>query len=407
MKITRISSATVEANFDWTIVRVETDERITGHGEAFLQSGLPAQVRVFDRLLVGSDPLNVGPLWTRMCWAASAEQARHAISGIETALLDIKGQALGVPIWQLLGGRYREKVRIYLDCHAGQSLESIGPLLLRRRPEWAGGGEASGSYFDPSTEDAADFTPEAYAAAARAAVGRGYTALKFDLDVPTPGVAADPHARVLAPAQLDHLLSLVEAVIAAVPRTVEVAFDCHWRFTLRDATRLSQAVQHLPLAWLEDPTPPHDIEALRAMRRASSTSIGMGENWYGLEAFQEPISAEVIDVVLPDLQKCGGLREGQRIAELAGLHNLLVSPHNISGPIGTLASAHLCAAIPNFLALEFHAADVPFFDSLLAGREGPLVRDGHVEVGDAPGLGAVPNMEVLARYAKAGEPIFD
>src|SRR5205807_2362793 len=142
----------------------------------------------------------------------------------------------GVPVHQLLGGAFRRRVRMYADCHGGHALESLGPLLMRRPARWADsrGQQPAGTYFDAdATADAAGYTPEAYAAAARGAVASGFTALKFDLDVPTLGMEPDAHARLLGPAQHDHLVSLVEAVMDAVPRTIEVAFDCHWRFALR------------------------------------------------------------------------------------------------------------------------------------------------------------------------------
>lgn len=407
----RVTSAVIEANFDWTLVRVETDEGTSGIGECFFDPGLSATIAEFGDLLAGEDPLDVDRLAARMRWAASAGQAMHAISGIEAALLDLKGRALGVPIWQLLGGAFRRRVRIYADCHAGATLESLGPLLVRRHPAWLESppepaGDPGGGYFDSFGDRHEVYTPEAYAAKARAAVAAGFTFLKFDLDVPTPGVEPDHHARALVPAQLDHLVALVEATVAAVPRTVEVAFDCHWRLTRRDAVRLARAIEDMPVAWLEDPLPPGDIGSLRAVTECSSTPIGTGENWYLRDGFREAVETGAIDVALPDLQKCGGLREGQRIAELADLHGLLVAPHNISGPIGTLASAHVAAAIPNFLAVEFHASDVPFFDELLGEGFRPLIREGHIDLSDAPGLGVDLDLDAARRYAKAGEPFF-
>lgn len=413
MRITGITSAVIEANFDWTLVRVETDEDVSGLGEAFFGPGLPAQIREFADVLVGEDPRDIDRLYQKMRWAASAGPIAgfgfHAISGIEAALWDLKGKLLGVPIWQLLGGRFRDRVRIYADCHAGHTLESLGPLLQRRTPAWTGS-EPTGAqrgYFEALPEEGEEFTPKAYADKAREVVASGFTALKFDLDVPVPGTAApDPYARALSGAQLDHLVALVEEVCAAVGPQVDVAFDCHWRFTVKDAVRLVKAVEHLPVAWIEDPTPPENPTALARVTRASATAVGCGENWYQREGFREPLALDALDIALPDLQKCGGLGEGKRIAELVDLHDLPVSPHNIAGPIGTMASAHVCAAIPNFHTLEFHAQDVPFFDELLAGG-GPLIQNGSITVPDAPGLGVDVDLEVAARHAKPGERFFE
>lgn len=413
MKITGLQTAVVEANFDWTLVRVESDHGVRGLGECFFAPGLTAMIREFGELLEGENPLDTDRLYQKMRWAASGTgiggAAFHAISGIEAALLDLKGRALGVPVWQLLGGRFRDSVRVYADCHAGESLESLGPLLRRRTPAWMGGGDPADTgtgYFEAGAGEAEEFAPEAYAARAREMVARGFTGLKFDLDVPVPGAAPpDPYARGMLPGQIDHLVRLVEAACEGAGPNAEVAFDCHWRFTLPDAVRLATRIEHCPVAWLEDPTPPENPAALARVTSATSTPIGCGENWYTREGFREALAVGALDVVLPDFQKCGGLAEGKRIAELADLHDLPVSPHNISGPIGTLAGAHLAAAIPNFKSLEFHALDVPFFDELLEGGE-PLIAGGHIVLPEGPGLGRELDLDVARRYAKPGEPFF-
>jgi gluconate/galactonate dehydratase len=416
MRISRVVTAVVEANFDWTYVRVETDEGVSGLGECFFAPGLSAMIREFESILVGEDPRDIDRLYQKMRWASSAGSIAgftyHAISGIEAALWDLKGRALGVPIWQLMGGKFRDRVRIYADCHAGHTLESLGPLLQRRSPEWltALSGEQAvraAGYYEALPDDYESFTPKAYAAKAVAVRDAGYSALKFDLDVPVEGTAApDPYARTLSPAQLEHLAALVSETCAAVGRHVEVAFDCHWRFTLKDALKLAKMIEGVPVAWLEDPTPPENPTTLARLTAATSTPIGCGENWYTRDGFREALATGAIDVALPDFQKCGGLGEGKRIADLVDMHDLPVSPHNISSPIGTMASVHVAAAIPNFHTLEFHAQDVPFFDALLAGGC-PLIVDGHVAVPDGPGLGVELDLEVAATYAKPGERFFD
>jgi gluconate/galactonate dehydratase len=412
MRITGIDTCVLEANFDWTLVRIQTDAGVSGLGECFFAPGLTAMLREFGELLEGENPLDVDRLYQKMRWAASATSVAgavyHAISGIDAALLDLKGRALGVPVWQLLGGRFRDRVRIYVDCHAGSSLESLGPLLLRRTPAWLGE-EAEGAgtgYFESAAGSEEEFSPDAYAAKAAEVVKAGYTALKFDLDIPVVGtVTPDPYSRGLLPAQMDHLVRLVEAACEAAGPHAEVAFDCHWRFTVQDAVRLARRIEHCPVAWLEDPTPPENPTTLARVTASTSTPIGCGENWFTREGFREALALGALDVVLPDLQKCGGLSEGKRIAELADMHDLPVSPHNISGPIGTLASAHVAAAIPNFKSLEFHALDVPFFDELLSGG-GPLIQDGHIVLPESPGLGRELDLDVARRYAKPGEPFF-
>lgn len=412
MKITHVTTAVVEANFEWTLIRIDTDEGVSGLGEAFFGPGLTAMVAEFGSILVGEDPLNIDRLYQKMRWASSGGPVGgfgyHAISGIEAALWDLKGRALGVPIWQLLGGRFRDRVRIYVDCHAGQTLEALGPLLQRTTPTWTGlAPTVARGYYEELPEPSDAFSPKAYGEKAREVVEQGFTALKFDLDVPVSGTTdPDPYARTLSPAQLNHLVSLVEETCEAAGDHVDVAFDCHWRFTVKDAVRLAKAIEHVPVAWLEDPTPPDNPHTLARVTASTSTAVGCGENWYQREGFREPLTLDALDIALPDFQKCGGLGEGKRIAELADIYDIPVSPHNISGPIGTLASAHVAAAIPNFHSLEWHAMDVPFFEELLAGDEA-LISQGHIRVPDKPGLGVELDLHVAKRYAKANEPFFE
>ena len=413
MQITAVSTAVIEANFDWTFVRVTSDEGVAGLGEAFCTPGLTAIVRELAPLFVGEDPRNVEPI-TRKLRLATAHASsgggaiHHAISGIEAALWDLNARLLEVPLYRLFGGAFRRRIRIYADCHGGEALESYSAILLSRRPAWIGtplgeSEEIPELHWDP-VEHTGVYTAEAYANRTRQMVALGFTALKFDLDLPRlPG--EDLHARTISPRQLEMQVELAAAAIDAAPPDVQVAFDCHWRYAPHDALRLARALEQYPVLWLEDPVPPEDPISMAAVTRATSTPIATGENTYLASGFDRLLQHQAVDVVAPDLQKAGGLGEARRIAELADRHYLPFAPHNISGPIGTLASAHLCAAVPNFLALEWHAASVPFFDELVTGP--PVIQDGHVALADAPGLGVELNLEVCRRFARRDEPFFD
>src|SRR5438270_3824642 len=191
MKITNVTTAVLEANFDWTFVKIETDEKITGYGEAFLGPGLSGVIREFGALLIGEDPVSIDRIVRRLrlsCVHASPGLTFHAIGGIETALLDLIGKRHGMPVWQILGGKYRDSVRIYADCHAGDALESINPLLVPRTPQWMKKQEGEGQKsivslkhhgWDASKKD--HLTPESYAARAQEMAARGFTMLKFDV----------------------------------------------------------------------------------------------------------------------------------------------------------------------------------------------------------------------------------
>jgi L-alanine-DL-glutamate epimerase-like enolase superfamily enzyme len=330
----------------------------------------------------------------------------NAISGIETALWDALGQWLGTPVYQLLGGKFRDSVRIYADCHAGKALESLDAVLQSRRPSWTsvqGHGEASD--FLERIAAKVIFTPEMYAERARAMAAKGFTALKFDIDVPNP-YGLDHYNRCLSNREIDYMVSLVAAAREALGPEKDLAIDCHWRYNVNDARKLAQACEPFRLMWLEDPVPPENVDALKEIKAATRTPIASGENLYLFEGFRRILERQALSIVSPDLQKVGGLGEARRIAEFADSYYVAVAPHNISSPLGTIASVHSCASMPNFLALEFHASDVPFWDKLVDGIPKPIIQNGYIRVPDKPGLGVTLNEEVARRFARAGEPFF-
>jgi L-alanine-DL-glutamate epimerase-like enolase superfamily enzyme len=413
MRIRTVTTAVVEANYDWTIVRVESDEGVLGWGEAFCAPGLPETIRELAPLIEGRDARHVEPLVRRLHLAtahvSSGGTVYHAISGIEAALWDLAARSLGVPLWQLFGGSFRDRVRVYADCHAGEALTSYSATLVARRLPWM---TDATEELDAEPEEhwspaeAADvYTPEAYATRAREMADRGFTAVKFDLDLPLLP-HEDLYARTISAAQLERQLALAEATVEAVAGRAEVAFDLHWRYAPADALRLARALEHLPVLWLEDPTPPQDLASVARIAERTTTPFCTGENLYRLDAFAALIDHGGVDILAPDIQKVGGLADTRRIAALADVHSRPLAPHNIAGPIGTLASAHVCASIPNFLALEWHAASVPFYDELLT-TGGPVIEDGYITVPDRPGNGAELDLDVARRYARPGAPFFD
>lgn len=410
MRITNITTAVIEANYDWTIVRVDTDEGIAGLGEAFCAPALTQTIRELAVLLVGQDPREVEPLVRTLHLAtahvSSGGTVHHAISGIEAALWDVAARAAGQPLWRLFGGKFRDRVRIYADCHAGAALTSYSAVLVSRRLPWmeTGPGADELEYHWAPAEQHDTYTPQAYADRARRTAALGFTALKFDLDLPLLE-HEDLYARTISARQLERQVALAEATCAAAPG-VEIAFDLHWRYAPADALRLAVALEHLPLLWLEDPTPPQDLESIARLCERTTTPIATGENLYRLDGFAALVGRGGVDVLAPDIQKVGGLSDTRRIASYADVHSRPVAPHNISGPIGTMASANVCASIPNFLVLEWHAASVPFFDDLhTLGR--PLIEDGYITLPDGPGLGIDLDLDVCRRYARADEPFFD
>jgi len=372
LAITDVSTMVLQANFPWGIVKVETDAGIVGYGEVHGEGPTdPGR-------LEGQNPLDIERVRDVM-WEPGP--------GVEMALWDIKGKVLDVPVYELLGGKYRDSVRVYCDTHGGESL-----------------GEAQSGTVDPRDV----YTPESYAEAAREVVDAGFDALKFDLDVRTHA-DVDTAARRLDNAAIEHKVSLVEAVREEVGDEVDLGFDLHWNFTVETATRLAEKLEPYDLAWLEDPVPPRKYDAHRRVREATSCPIMTGENLRDPGEFKEMLDAEGMDVAAPDPHNCGGLRDFRRIATLCDLEGVPIVAHNIQGPVGTVAAAHAAASVPNFVALEYHAFDVPWFEDLVSrtGESGDVIEDGSIDLPEGPGLGIEIDFDVAAEYLLPGEAAFE
>ena len=412
MKIVRLKTAVVEGNFDWTFVRIETDEGIQGLGECFFAPGLTAILRSLEPLLLAEDPRDVHRLFRKLQLATSGAGSVagiiiNAISGIEAALWDVLGQWLEVPIYRLLGGKFRDQIRIYADCHGGEALESLDEVLRSRQPSWVRKKTRrhSKDYFADSV-DATPSSPEDYRKRAIAMKAQGFTALKFDVDVPgTHG--PDPHNRCLTNAAVDRMVALIGAAREAVGNDVDIAVDCHWRYSVSEVVKVAQALEPFRLLWLEDPVPPESVEALRAVSSRVRIPIATGENLYLFHGFREILQTHTVGIATPDLQKVGGLAVACQIARFADDQTIPVAPHNISSPVGTLIAAHFCAAIPNFLVLEFHASDVPFWNDLVNGIAKPIIQNGSIPLPEKPGLGVTLNEDVARKFARKGEPFFE
>jgi L-alanine-DL-glutamate epimerase-like enolase superfamily enzyme len=374
MKITHIGSILLKPT-GWVLVKVKTDEGITGIGEAYHGAGVH-QIAVDERLtrpLIGQDPRNVDKLFRDMMNSMSASgfyqgAVMSAISGIESALWDITGQAAGVPIWQLLGGKFRDKIRIYNDCHAGE------------------------------TE-----TPEAYAAKAREVEARGFTAIKFDID-PLPS-RRDRYNRCISNDDIAHYVDVVTAVRESLDANTDLAIDAHWFYAPVDILKIAHAFEDLDLLWLEDPIPPENIAAMEGVTKSTRTPICTGENFYTRFGFRDLIETQAADIISPDMAKAGGLLEGRRIADLADMYYIPIAPHNIGSPVQTVANCHVMAAVPNFLVLEFHHLDNAFWEGII--NEGPLIQEGHIDVPNLPGLGVTLNEDLLKNNFREEFGFFD
>lgn len=386
MKITDVQACVIGEQVEhsggsvWTFVRVYTDEGITGTGEC--NSGGPGYsgfatkeaVIAMKRLLVGQDPFNINLLYEKLrrggrYGGSSNAPIIFAITGIENALYDIVGKALGVPVYKLIGGKFRDQIRLYADLHAGEDEEV-----------------------------------QAYADKALEAVGMGFGAVKFDVD--STGIGKlDPYNWTVGAKEMNHVIGLIEGLRSALGYEIDLAIDCHGQFDLPSAITLAKAVEPLRLMWLEEPVPAENVSALAQVKASSSTVICSGENQYTRFEFIELFANKAVDVIMPDMAKAGGIGEGKRIAELADIHYIPIAPHNVSSPLGMMAACHIMAAVPNFLVLEFHALGIPWWNDLCEGDK-PFVENGYMTVSERPGIGVELNDRVAKSLLWNGDTYF-
>ncbi len=360
MKITRLRTIVANENPErigrnWTFVVVETDEGISGVGEATLEDKeqtVVAAVGDFEPYLIGEDPTRIEWLWQRMYrhgfWRGGVVLLT-AISAIEHALWDITGRALGVPVYKLLGGAARQRVRLYTHF-GGRSIE------------------------------------EAIDNARRIVEEEGFTALKTG---PFPYQEA-----VEERGWVDHAVKLADAFRQAFGERVDLMYDCHGRPRPAVAVRLARALEPYRLLFLEEPVPPDNVDAMRKVSEARpSIDIATGERLFTKWGYRDLLEKQVVDIIQPDPAHDGGILETRKIAAMAEAYYVQVAPHNPYGPIATAVGVHLGACIPNFLILE-HARS-PFFRAVQ--REPLPIKDGYVELPTRPGLGIDLDEAVLAR----------
>jgi L-alanine-DL-glutamate epimerase-like enolase superfamily enzyme len=384
MKITAIKTAATRGHGMHLWVKVETDAGMTGIGEC-VHGGMQA-IAIIEYLapkLIGRDPFAIDAIFEDMRRShvfdgGFAGALITALTGIEIALWDLKGKALGVPIVELMGGKFRDKIRVYADCQVepGMNFDEIKQVV------------------DEVLE-------------------RGFTALKIDLDIHAYGHAGsevegfvkDKFNYTAGQWEHERMVELVDMVTTAAGRDVDVAADVHTRLDVPSAIRLARDLEPYHLLWLEEPVPAENVAAMREVTRSTSTPICSGENLYLRHGFRELIEQQAVNIIMPDIPKCGGLSECRKIANLAEIYYMPFAPHNVASPIGTMASSHVCASVPNFLVLEFHWLHRDFWSTIIQDH-GDIIKDGYIEIPDRPGIGLELNEEVASQHQFPGTTWF-
>jgi galactonate dehydratase len=365
MQVTAVTPFVVDPGRgkNWVFVKVDTDTGITGWGECYTQSdrdqSIVVHVQQLARYLVERDPFHIKH-FTHMAYhdfagKRGAMDLFSAISGLELALWDIVGKQLGVPVYNLLGGPCRDRIRVYANG-------------------WYGGAK----------------TPDDYAEKAHAVVQRGFTAMKFD---PFPG----PWRTHISRRAEQQAVATVKAVRDAVGPDIDLLIEVHRRLAPMHAVRIARQMEAFEPFWYEEPTSARNLDALAECRRDIRLPIVTGEELYTKAEFRQVFEMQAADIINPDVCNCGGLLELKEIAAMAEPYGVIVSPHNYnSTTIGLAATLQVSACIPNFLITEYF---VNFEDRAQEVAVQPFeVKDGYIPLPESPGLGLELRQEVLEAY---------
>jgi len=360
IKITDIQTFLVGVgNRNLLFVKVLTDQGIHGIGEAYSvgpDEATIATINDYKRWLVGMDPRNIEYIWSTLynfTRFPGGSVVGAAISGIEHALWDISGKAVGLPVYMLLGGRMRDKIRLYQS---------------------AGGGE-----------------PRQVADSAKALVQKyGYTAVKMSPHPPRGN--AEPYNQVHRSAG-----QRVAAVREALGPDVDIGVDIHAKFfEVKRAIRVAKEIEPYRPMWLEEPIRPENVAAMSKLAEHVDIPLASGECNYTKHEFRAILAAQCLDIVQPDVCICGGLMEMKKIAAMADANYVMVAPHNPMGPVATTVNVHFAASTPNFLILEYHPDDAAPRKDLL--KEPLMVKDGYIPLPTKPGFGIELNEEAFRHY---------
>lgn len=344
---------------NWIFVKLYTDQGLDGVGEAFATGQDMATVAAledFKRWLVGKDPTRVIHHWHALYRSARypmGTASMAALSAVELALWDLTGKHIGAPVYRLLGGPYRERVRVY-----------AGGLLV------------------PGAGDQVE--------AAREIVRAGFGAIKF---WPQPA----EYAGVRGAALVEHAVHLTRAIREAVGNGVDLCLDYHGRsFSPAEALQVVKALEGHHLLFIEEPTLYDNVEALAELKAKTTVPIAAGEKIVGRAQWRDLIARRAVDIIQPDPVVCGGILETLRISAMAEAYHVLLAPHHASGPVALAACAHIAACAPNFLIQEYGVIDSECARAIVPQ---PLrLQDGFLELPERPGLGVEFSEEAARAY---------
>jgi len=380
LKITDLRVAVIgPAPMRSPIIRIDTNQGISGYGEV-RDGASPTYALMLKPRILGENPCNVDRIFRNIKQFGGHARQAGGVCSIEMACWDLAGKAWGVPCYQMLGGKFRDRIRLYCD-----TTQSPNPAEAGRR--------------------------------LKARMDAGYTFLKVDFGIglldKIPGTLNRPAGQTLAEVNrvmhpftgieitdkgIQVLKEYVGGVREVIGPEVALASDHFGHIGLNSCIRLGRAVEPYTLAWLEDMMPWQFPDLLKEIRQSINVPLCTGEDIFLKEEFRKLVEQEAVDVIHPDLATSGGLLETKKIGDLAMEGGVVMAMHYAGSPIGFMAAVHCAAATENFLCLEHHGVDVEFWEDLVTGIEKPIVRNGYVKVPETPGLGVEPNEEAIRQH---------
>ncbi len=395
LKITDMRMAVVCSNYDYPIIRLDTNQGVYGIGEV-RDAGHKENALQFKSMLLGQNPCNVDMIFRAIKEFGNWGREGGGVSGLELALWDLVGKVYGVPCYQFLGGKYRDKIRLYADTPMPQ---------------------------EPS--------PEGYIQRVLSRKALGLTFIKFDIGLHVLEGSEDTligqptrheyelGKRRRAPGSgavvkvtdkgIARMVEIAAAVRQAVGWDISLCIDHfgHGMLMVKEVIRLGKALEPFGLAWMEDPVPWWDVDAHQQVTRAVNVPTAAGEELYLWEGFREMIEKRAVDILHPDLLTSGGMLETKKIADYGERYGLPTALHFAGSPIAFMANLHTAAAIPSFVALEHHGLDLPFWKNLVTGLPEPMMEGGYVAVPEKPGLGVDLNYEGIRENLRPPSGLFE
>lgn len=373
-RITDIRTMILQGPRTYTLVRVDTDAGVHGFAEAYGSPGLGIKEAIHGlrESFVGKDPLQIDVLYTVPRYTdGSAHAQQRAMSGIEMALWDLAGKLLDVPTHKLLGGKFRDRVRLYDHSHPSDFFDKS---VLR---DWAQ--QVKESPF-------------------------GINMHKFGplRNTPAMDFGRDPANRMMSSAELRRFRQGFENCREALGFEHDILIGCHWEFDLRSAIDMAVALEDVKPMFLEDPLPVAYSESWKRLAQMSPVPICTGENWMRRAEALPFVTNAAIDILHPDLRNSGGFLENKRLADLADLYFLPMANHNTGSIVNGMASIHWASTIRDYFACETVFFDGGWMDDVIV-HEGPLSQDGFVAVPDRPGLGIELDPDVVKAHLATGE----